>query len=77
MLKEKYKLMPTKIFEECPHEKFVGIVHDELLSYGPIDMLEASRIGTQIAQDKLNALLRWNLPMTVGFIAGDNLFKAK
>lgn len=66
-----------QILEECPHEKFVGIIHDELLSYGPKSLIEESRNGTVRAQARLNAALKWNVPMQVGFVAGDNLFTAK
>lgn len=66
-----------QILEECPHEKFVGVIHDELISYGSDSLIQESRAGTVRAQARLNAALKWNVPMQVGFVAGDNLFTAK
>lgn len=70
-------ILIPQILDECPHEKFVGIVHDELLSYGNQALIEESRAGTIRAQDRLNKTLNWSVPMRVGFIFSDNLHGAK
>ncbi len=69
-------LIPN-ILTACPHEKFVGIIHDELISHGPHNLVEASRTGTQLAQKQLNDKLKWRVPMQVGFVYGPNLFESK
>lgn len=70
-------ILIPQILEECPHEKFVGIVHDELLSYGNQALIEESRLGTIRAQERLNKTLNWSVPMRVGFVYSDNLHGAK
>ncbi len=66
-----------QILNACPHEKFVGIIHDELISHGPANLRDASLEGTKTAQKQLNDALKWRVPMQVGFVVGHDLFSAK
>lgn len=66
-----------QILTACPHEKFVGIIHDELISYGPKSLVDTSKSGTILAQKQLNETLKWRVPMQVGFVTGNNLYEAK
>jgi hypothetical protein len=71
------QLLVPMIQEACPWEQFVAIIHDEELSLCPNDKLEESRLGTQIAEQKLADTLKWDIRIGIGFAPGKSLYEAK
>lgn len=65
------------LLEEAPYTKFVTIIHDEVIIECPKVRLEDCRKAKEIAQDRVNAWLKWSLNMRFGFAVGDNFYEAK
>ncbi len=63
--------------EEAPFLKFVTIIHDELIMSCPIPLVEDARRAKEIAQNRVNEVLCWDVTMDFGFVTGANLYEAK
>jgi len=65
------------LLEEAPYAKFVTIIHDEVIIECPKVDLEDCRKAKEVAQDRVNAWLKWSLNMRFGFAVGNNFYEAK
>lgn len=66
-----------KFFAVAQYAEFVTIVHDELITQVPTEMLEEARLAMQASVDSLNEDLQWSVSIRTGFAPGGDFYTAK
>lgn len=56
---------------------FVTVIHDELVLECPEDRVDDLKRAKNDAVDRLNKVLKWSVPIGIGFSVGRNFYEAK
>lgn len=62
---------------EYHHAYFVACIHDEIIWECPIELVHKFYECKQKAQQKLNKMLDWDIPLRFGFVVGRSFYEAK
>ncbi len=70
-------ILCLKHFAICSEEKFIAVIHDEIISQVPIKFLKKSEECFKLALDSLNEDLNWSINIQTGYVTGKDFYEAK